>query len=213
MNPIVDALQVLDQEPRFLGKIIDNLDDYITWDTIEYCLNNPQFYPIDLIKDNSKISIPVNQYHWLGSIANKKFIIDSVNQGKTFIILNYSHNNQTTASLMEELTKKFNVHPDIHVYGGLLGSDSFSIHKDYPPNIIVQVYGETPWKIWKGDITNTPDINIVLKPGEVLYVPGGLYHVASPTTQRVSMSIPCWPNLASDNFEFTDRNFYKINYR
>jgi hypothetical protein len=212
MSPIVEALTVLDQEPKFFGKLVDNVHDYLTWESIEYCLNNPQYYLIEIIKNGQKLNIPKNKNVWHDEpVDDKKFIFDNINQGNAFVILNYSYYNLVTTQLMKELADKFDVFPDIHAYGGLEGSGSFNIHKDYPPNIIVQVYGETPWKIWK-DLTEPPVIDLVLKPGEVLYVPGGLYHVAIPVGQRVSMSIPCWPNINLETTKQTDRNFYRINH-
>lgn len=212
MNPIVQALAVLDQEPKFLGKLIDNVYDYVTWDTVEYCLNNPQFYPVEMLCDGKKLDIPKHMNCWLPApINDKRFVFDNVNRGNTFVLLNYSHYNSYTTLLTKELAEKFDVFPDIHVYGGLAGSVSFGIHKDIPPNIIIQAYGETPWKIWK-DRNDPPVIDLILKPGEVLYVPGNLYHAAIPSGQRVSMSIPCWPNLNMAGFTKTNRDFYNINY-
>jgi len=212
MNPIVTALSVLDSEPKFLGKLISDVHDYVTWDSIEYCLNNPQFYPVDLLYNGKKLDIPKYRNFWVPDLVNdKRFVFDSINQGSTFIILNYSYYNQTTTQLMKELSGKFDVFPDIHVYGGLHGSGSFNVHKDIPPNIIVQIYGETPWKIWK-DRDAPPVIDLVLKPGEVLYVPNELYHAAIPSGQRVSMSIPCWPNIDKHGYNQTNRDFYKVNY-
>jgi hypothetical protein len=46
-----------------------------------------------------------------------------------------------------------------------------------------------------------------------LYIPSRAYHVAEPMGQRLSMSVPCWTRLPTDNpNEINDRNYYKVNY-
>jgi hypothetical protein len=212
MKFLLESLTSLDRQPRYLGKLIDNVCDYINWNTVEYCLNNPQFYPIEIIKNNNKLQIPKSSQPWHSTeIPDKKFIIDNINQGNSFIILNYSYNNMYTLELMKEISTRFDVYPDIHAYGGLSGSTSFVKHLDFPPNIIIQAEGETPWKIWK-DPNDSPVVDVVLKPGEALYIPAGYYHVAEPKGKRISMSIPCWPRQHDNTANHTDRNFYKINY-
>jgi hypothetical protein len=204
-------LDALDQEPKFLGRLVKNISDYLTWDNVEYCVNNPQFYNIEIIQNN--LTIPVPTYHnaWIDKpILDKEFIVRQINQGLAFVIHNYSYFNKNTVQLVKDVSDKFNVFPDIHVYGGLNGAGSFKKHKDFPPNIIIQVEGETPWKIWK-DETQPPVIDVVLKPGEGLYIPAGFLHAAEPTQKRLSMSITCWPLLESYQRK-TDRNYYKINY-
>jgi hypothetical protein len=210
---LLDSLPLLDQEPRYLGKLIDNVHDYVNWDKVEYCVNNPQFYPVEIIKNNKKIFIPKYECAWHNTaIFDKKFIVNKINQGNSFVILNYSYNNKHTLNLMKEISNKFDVFPDIHIYGGLSGSTSFEKHRDTPPNIIIQVEGETPWKVWK-DPDSDPVIDLILKPGEALYIPANIYHIAEPNGQRLSMSIPCWTKQNTESsINHTDRNFYKINH-
>lgn len=211
MKSFLDVLPSLDQEPRYLGKLIDNLHDYVNWNTVEYCVNNPQFYPIQMIQNNEKLRIPKKRRHWHDTeISDKKFVIDNINQGSSFVILNYSYNNMHTLKLMKIISEKFDVFPDIHVYGGLSGSTSFKRHFDFPPNLIIQAEGETHWKIWNNPDAD-PVIDLVLKSGEVLYIPAKCHHIAEPKGKRISMSIPCWPRHPEDVTEI-DMNFYNLNY-
>ena len=56
-------------------------------------------------------------------------------------------------------------------------------------------------------------IDVVLKPGDALYIPARTFHVAYPTSRRLSMSIPCWNKISTESPTLAvDRTYYPINY-
>ena len=223
----------LDYEDKghFFKKLIQNPNDFLTWDDVEYCINKPELFEFELIdKYNNKIEIPVHKKTWIyyKPVYDKQFIIDHVNSGCTLVIPNYGSYSNKTYELCNTFEKLFDVHAAIHVYCGLSGSQSFSIHDDYPANVIIQVEGKTRWKIFKNRISYmyrtgrmnnklTEDqleveIDVELEPGDALYIPSRAYHVAYPTEKRLSMSIPCWNRIPTDPPETAlDRRYYKIN--
>jgi hypothetical protein len=201
----------IDNEPRYFPQLFTDVENYLSWESAEYCIGNPQFYEVELIVNNLKPSIPKFKKKWIEKlIPEKSYLFDQINQGAAFLINNYGFYNRYTESLLRSISEKFDVFPDIHVYGGLQGSGSFSIHTDYPPNIIIQAVGRTPWRIWK-DIDQSATIDIVLSPGDALYIPAGMHHVAEPNSERLSMSIPLWPRETAADTHI-DRNVYKINH-
>jgi hypothetical protein len=225
-----EANFIYEDRGYYFSQLIKNPSEFLTWEDVEICLNNPAFYEFEFIDHNSN-KIQIDRYirAW---IYNKKVqdscqMVNHINHGHTMIIMNYGYHNRKTQELLNTFERIFDVDAAIHVYGGLQGSKSFNIHDDYPCNFIVQVEGTTKWKIYKNRIsslykTGTQqqfisedkleiDIEVELSPGDALYIPARAYHCAFPTEKRLSMSIPCWPRMPGSN-QTPDRNYYKVNY-
>tara|TARA_B110000503_G_scaffold89598_1_gene135638 strand:- start:11472 stop:12188 length:717 start_codon:yes stop_codon:yes gene_type:complete len=219
-----------DDKPCHFKNFISNPAELLTWQDVEDCMNNPSFYDFELVDhDNFKVNIPAHSKVWNyhKQVQDKKFLFDNVNHGHTLIITNYGFRNDKTNELLGTIENLFDVHAAIHVYAGLEGSKSFSIHDDYPSNFIIQIEGKTRWQVYENRISslfrtgrmngrvNTSmlrtAIDIVLEPGDALYIPSRAYHAAEPTEARLSISIPCWQRLTTDQPDSqTDRNIYRI---
>jgi ribosomal protein L16 Arg81 hydroxylase len=141
--------------------------------------------------------------------------------------MDYAFHSAKTMKLLETLENIYMINAAIHVYGGLEDSKSFWIHEDYPSNFIVQAQGKTRWKVFNNRISSmyrTGTMNhklreeeldlafdVVLEPGDAIYIPSRAYHIAEPMGKRLSMSIPCWTKLPTDDpRESSDRNWYRI---
>lgn len=228
LNHIKEKLSVNDRALH-LPNFLPNHSDIITWNDVENCLNNPSLYEIELIdKTNSqKIQLPLYKKHWVSSHTfEKQMIVDLFNQGNSAAILNYGFYSQNTNELLRAFEETFYVSSAIHVYCGLEGSKSFNIHEDFPCNFIIQVDGNTHWKVYKNkasqlfaprgyesfpvDTNMEIDLEIVLKPGDALYIPARAYHVALVQEKRLSISVPCWTLMNLDSSLLPDRNHYKI---
>lgn len=198
--------------PRYFPKALKNHQDFLSWDTVNVCLNNPLF-EFEIIGSNGlKLEIPKVLVPWIKTPVNdKEFISQKISEGHGFIILNYGLYNKNTQRLLSEIEQTFNVQCDIHVYAGLANlSKSFEVHEDFTANFIIQVEGKTRWKVsndrglslisvfnnsqYKPSLDNIKfDLDIVLEPGDMLYIPQRCYHVAMPDSKRLSMSVACWP--------------------
>jgi|TARA_B110000902_G_C14094108_1_gene508050 hypothetical protein len=222
---------LVDDKAHYFEKLLDNPSDLVTWNDIERCVNQTELYKFELIDQNStKIEIPQSGKNWIydKAVQDKQFIIDSVNQGQGLICLDYGFYSQKTMEFLSVFENLFSVHAAIHVYCGMKDSKSFTIHDDYPCNFIIQAEGETRWKVYKNKISYLHrtglmnnklsdkdlevDIDVVLKPGDALYIPSRQYHCAYPKGKRISLSIPCWQKLPTEPREnAVDRNYYRIN--
>lgn len=223
---------LIDDKPHFFKGLLKNPEELLTWKDVETCMNNPSLYKFEMIDQyNNKIFIPEDRkaWSWEGLVQDKEFMFEKLHQGHSVIIMNYGFYSEKTMELLRIFETLFNVHAAIHVYGGLTGSKSFSIHDDYPANFVIQVEGKTRWKIFNNRIsylykTGTMNgrldekdlevaIDVELEPGDALYFPSRMYHVAYPSEKRLSMSIPCWNRFATDPPKYNvDRNFYRINH-
>jgi len=104
--------------------------------------------------------------------------------------------------LIEEVERDHNVDAQSHIYMGKYGSRSFHIHCDNPDNLIVQCIGKSKVTVYNeyGDCARwaTPDESLtikeqmVLEPGQSVYVPSMQFHLFEPLTDRLSISIPMY---------------------
>lgn len=224
---------LFDDKPHFFKNLLPNSHELLKWADVEKCLNHPEFYNFELIdpKTSYKIDIPMHDKTWVWDrkVQDKAFMFDKFNQGYGLVITNYGSYSEKTNHLLTIFEKMFNVYAAIHVYCGLTESSSFPIHDDYPSNFIIQVEGETKWKIFNNRISsvyrtgimngrlNEEDldlaIDVTLKPGDALYIPSRMYHKAYPDTKRLSMSIPLWSKYPTDSItKSIDRNYYRIDH-
>lgn len=207
---------------------------YASWSEIEKVLNANTIVetnPFELIsKDNKhKLEIPIRKSLWKDRI-DKKFVIDKINEGNSLVITRWEDFNSTCEEFCKNLDSLFSINSSAHVYCGLNNSKSFPIHNDNPCNFVLQVEGQTEWRVYKNKMSHLftqIDFNLVskhlenyrnmeivmeciLEPGDVLYIPARMYHQAIPNTKRISISFPC--PLLDSFFVPIDRNYYKINY-
>lgn len=221
-----------EDKPHYFKNFLPNVQDILTWADVEKCINNPALYNFEMIgNDNIKIEIPMHKKAWVFSkpVQDKAFMVDKINTGNGFVIMDYGFYSEKTNELLKIFEHIYCINAAIHVYGGLADSSSFRIHEDYPSNFIIQAEGKTRWKVFNNRISSlyrtgtmnhklTDDmldiaIDVVLEPGDALYIPSRAYHVAEPMGKRLSMSIPCWTRLPTDDpREMNDRNFYRINH-
>ena len=80
---------------------------------------------------------------------------------------------------------------DAHVYMGKANSHSFEPHDDNAHNLIVQCAGITLWRVWTDGYE--PFIDVVMEPGDAIFIPKGTTHQAQPLSDRMSVSFPFFP--------------------
>jgi Cupin superfamily protein len=215
----------LKEEPKFLSNFLDlkTLSSIVSWKDIEYCMNHPSFYGLELI-DNQSNKLPHDTGFY---VHHKGMLFDRVlNESFGLIITQYGHHSEHTNRLLDVFEKTFDVNAAIHVYCGFKKSTSFKIHCDAPNNFIIQAKGSCRWKVYNNRMSNLVDfhyshpaqidekdldciLDVVLQPGDGLYIPPRMYHCALPSDERISMSIPCSPRSRLDK-PHVDRNYYSF---
>jgi hypothetical protein len=223
----LDVYKEIKSNPQtaFLGINEFNPQSILSWKEVENYLNNPYLYgkqQIYIIDNGETIPLEEKIYPWS---TVPKFssgeIFGHINSGKAFYCANFSKFNNTCNSLSAEVYENIpDIYLDFHVYGGLKKTaESFSIHRDTANNIILQIDGESHWKVYNADFSieernlYSDDrlqmlIDYTLKPGDLLYIPAGNYHKCYPLSKRLSISI-CF-NDKEEN-RFTDTNWYYFN--
>jgi len=223
---------MINDAPHYWENLISDPSIYCTWDDVEWTMNNSAQYNFEVIDPTgTKIEVPAYNKSWIWNrpVQDKQFLFDKLHEGCGLINLDYAFYSKKTMELLAMFESMYSVNSAIHVYFGLQDAKSFNIHEDYPANFIIQVEGETHWKIFNNRITymhrtgllnnklKEDDlelaIDVTLKPGDVLYIPSRMYHCAYPKGKRLSMSIPCWQKLPTEDATGSiDRNFYRIQH-
>lgn len=113
-----------------------------------------------------------------------------------------SRANKNINSICRELEKITNRPADAHIYFCLTDNlrSGFGPHWDNQHNLIVQVEGETHFKVWGktdqlsfhrvNEPTQKALIDITMKPGDSVFVPAHYIHCATSLMQRLSVSFP-----------------------
>ena len=207
---------IVDDKPYYFKSLIDKPNTIVSWKDIEYCLNSNNFV-FDIVDD--EIQIERIETFWEGVCQNRKSIADYINNGDGMILYNYhKHKGIEIIKFIEDIFPT--TQATSHVYFGLDGNYSFGVHYDRPSNLIIQIEGKTHWKVFNNRVSPLTygnyvdeseldkEIDVIMSPGDMLYIPSFCYHQATPSEKRISLSIPIaqlWqPQL--------DRNEYEINY-
>ena len=220
----------IDDTPQIWRGIVDDPHAFATWDDVEYCLNNPQFYDINFIhKDNLDwVPIPKHQRTWSVDSQDVKDLIQAWKDGHNLVINNFDSGFTDKQELLKALEKRFEGRMAFHIYAGYKGCSSFRVHEDTSNNFIMQIEGETQWTVYKNRCSNIigpteltsqnvldemiaqiePAIDTMLTPGDIIYIPARCYHQAKPSGKRLSVSIPMQHMLP--HLKPVDRKYYAL---
>ena len=149
---------VIDDEPHLWEGIVDKdlLPLFATWDDIEHCLNNPQFYSITFINREVIQFLDIKQYErcWSSPCAEVSDLMMAWEAGHNLIINNFDQGFPKKQALIGEFEKYFDGKTSFHIYAGLKTCNSFRVHEDTANNFIMQIEGETHWKVYKNRCSN-----------------------------------------------------------
>ena len=230
LKEIFEAVKLnlkFDDVPILMKGAITNYTDLCSWKDLEYVTNTPEISSVELIDDGgTKIPLHLtNREVWSSKPHfDHEYVIRMINSNKSLIVHRWEDFNLNVRNICKVLDETFFISSSAHVYCGLGNtSRSFNIHWDKPSNFIFQIEGETQWKVYSNRITSLErelldhftdeNLNCViddtLYPGDILYIPSRMLHVAKPDQRRISISFPCTIRL--DNEFIVNRNYYNIN--
>ena len=216
----------IDDAPQYWQGVIKDPEYYATYNDVEYCLNNPQFFDIQFIDriSNTFIQLPVHERCWSRPHMEQSDVVECWNHGHNVIINNFDQIDRKRQQIMQSVEETFpHVRASMHIYAGTRDCKSFKIHEDFANNFIVQIDGETHWRVYNNRASNIVGqshewnlthenldcaIDVTMKAGDILYIPARCYHHAQPSGRRLSLSIPMqhgYPHL-----KHRDRHWYEI---
>jgi len=72
----------------------------------------------------------------------------------------------------------------------IFGREKVNFHPDPSDNLHWQIIGITTWEFKKNELQENPDSTIKLYPGDIVFIPDGLWHSVYSNTPRCGMTIP-----------------------
>lgn len=188
-------------KPFYEKNICDSL---FTWKELEAIINIRPLTNIDRFHTTAKVNgIEWESSAWLSDQSSipAHCLIPIIKQGVCWLsdMSRVNKKINTVCNYIEEQTKGT---VDAHIYFDLHKSKintSLNQHWDLSDNIIVQMSGITNFKVWnikktegeRGVYTEEkPIIDIIMKKGDVVYIPKYLVHQAVSMSKRLSISFP-----------------------
>lgn len=216
---------LFDEKPLYEKEVFSS--PIATWQDVNDVINFNRGV-VDIIDSNGdRVDIPALKYFWSSRILQSKVEISrQIAQGNCFSISQCFYLNEDVNYLLSIIEDRFDLICDAHIYGGITGeANSFHPHVDIPSNFIIQLDGDTHWTIYKNIASDMypqeyinshrnlkcleEEIEIILTPGDVLYIPPRRYHCARPSGKRLSLSIPAASRKYTNAIPI-DRQIYDI---
>jgi len=173
--------------------------DLVTINDVNNYINrtNANEYELAIIRNHSRIKTPIKKYGWRNS-WNNKMLQQYWNDGCGFV-LHTIHLNDELKNLIKFLEEYSGMQFDSHIYCGKKESTSYEYHCDVSHNLIIQCQGSTRWRVYPlitkqsmtfSEMKLDPVIDVIMNPGDVIWIPMFQVHYAEPITDRLSVSLP-----------------------
>ena len=107
-----------EDKPHYFKNLLPGVQEVLSWDDVEKCVNNPALYNFEMIgKDNLKIEIPMHKKAWVFAkpVQDKAFMVDHINKGNGFVIMDYGFYSEKTNELLKTLEAIYDINAAIHV--------------------------------------------------------------------------------------------------
>jgi len=185
-----------------------------SWNELEKLLNLRPF-----VNDRRFHIVNDTNYKWMnyGWSSDNSFpssLIESEMKKYVCYISDASKANEQINNVCKLIEDYTGFEVDAHLYFTLCCDDTDIdkfIHKDKSNNLIVQIDGETNFKVWDDSSRENlkdPVLDIIMAPGDMLFIPNNIWHGALSLSNRLSVSFPISPHK-TENKE--DRHWIKFN--
>lgn len=192
-----------------------------SWNDLECVLNLRPF-----VNDKRMIFINQNGYNWkvqswmTDPNTFPPSLLDTEIRKYTAYLADATRLNAALNETAKELEELFiGASVDAHIYFCLSDdlTAGFNIHFDYSHNLIVQLEGSSKIEIWNkksyddsarivDSLDETPVIDVVMNPGDAVFVPMNTYHRVNSLEKRMSVSFP----ISYNNTACQDRHWIKL---
>lgn len=186
----------------------DLIHDLFSWKELESLLNLRPFVNADRFTIINNQRYTWGRENWLTDVNTyPPDLIQSEIKKYVCYLRDCSRVNSKVNNLCGELESITDFPTDAHIYFAAENVDSpgFSIHHDFSHNLIVQVEGESRFQVWGktkdisqprysiDEMTEPPRIDVIMKPGDAIFIPLHYMHYVQSMTKRLSISFPLTP--------------------
>lgn len=166
--------------------------DIFSWKELNQLLNNTPFINcsrFNVIGEEKKPIFEINEWQSDNTVIGPTQLSKYIKNNVCFI-QDCSRVNKKINKIAETLEYFSKQACDAHIFFSLKDSqedtDGFGMHKDICNNFIIQVEGSTHFTVENR-------FDVVLNPGDCVYVPLGIRHMAKSLEKRLSISFPMNP--------------------
>ena len=194
------AIKIKDGKPFYKEQYIY---DVFSWEELESILNLAPFLNDERFHIINNKRYEWGKYWWQSDItAYPTHIVKEEINHHVCYMQDASRVNKTINQIASDLEFISNCPTDAHIFFSLTTNENegLGIHNDVSSNFIIQVEGQTNFKVWDiiaeegvsniDKIEEQPVIDIVLSKGDVIYIPHKYWHHAISKTKRLSVSFP-----------------------
>ena len=162
-------------KPFYIQNLISK--NIFNWNDFDFLLKNHPRQNIELINSNKTKTTYLLENE---CISNKNVIfLGAKNYKKDFSVLSNFFKLK-----VQELNNS--TEWDVHVYTGHENNcNSFGPHFDLADNFILQTEGKSRWIV-------SDAFDIILNPGDAIFIPYKWVHECKPLGKRISLSFPFW---------------------
>ena len=217
--------------PKMFGSIWDR--KLFTWKELETLIN---IRPLMHERRVNLLGCTV-EYNWMNSPWSKHpdcyppTLLRELIEKYVVYIGDMSRCTKKINDFARKLERKYRLPCDAHLYmcRNPTGGHPFGIHFDRSHNVIIQCDGETNFKVWEKikdrdlfkmthyqnqssvglSMNDPPLMDVIMKPGDAIWIPAYYPHLALSKTCRLSVSFPL---LLSTEWgrEYEDRKWVEL---
>jgi hypothetical protein len=182
-----------------------SFEKLFSWEDLEQLLNLRPFVNSTRFHVTTGKGYTWENQGWLSDVNTfPPNLLNEIVQEHTCYLSDSSRVNKKVNGVCQELESLFSESSvDAHIYFTLAKNleGGFGIHYDTSHNLIVQMEGKTRFKLWDvfakqddprnvSEIDESPVYDVILQPGDAVFVPMHSYHQAISQTKRLSVSFP-----------------------
>lgn len=213
--------KILQNKPCYFPNAFEKI---FSWNELENILNLRPFINLKRFSVLSNENYRWENQVWLSDPTSfPPSLLQNILKTHHCNIVDCSRINETVNNICAELENIFeNSAVDAHIYFTVANilNGGFKTHWDYSHNLIIQVEGNTRFLLWdhfSNEVLNhkpanslsvQPMYDVVLSPGDAVFVPLRSYHRAISKTKRLSISFPI--SIKNEHMK-QDRNWIKLN--
>ena len=109
----------IDDTPQYFPNVIEEVYDWCSWKDVEQCINNPQFYDLEFIKNGKTLNLPVLPRISSQPHINKEDCYKLFQDECGMIINNFQFISKKKNDLLAGIERQFTVDAAMHVYCGI----------------------------------------------------------------------------------------------